>query len=107
MPDVMRHAHPSFPQCCTQEKHDFVSKIFLASGISTTRTALPKWLLPTYTDEPKTDYIHAQKEARIVYGQVITEVLRKTGKACPSYRIIHVGSRSAILSFHQARTWQK
>jgi hypothetical protein len=31
--------------------------------------------------EPKTDLINAQAEAKMVYGQVITEVLRKTGAA--------------------------
>lgn len=66
-------------QCCTKEKHDFVCKIFLASGISTTRTALPKCLLPEYSAEPKTDLLNAQEEARMIYGQVISEVLRKTG----------------------------
>lgn len=66
-------------KCCTKEKHDFVSKIFLASGISVTRTALPACLQPTHIEEPKTDLKHAQEEAKMVYGQVITEVLRKTG----------------------------
>ncbi len=66
-------------QCCTKEKHDFVSKIFMASGISITRTALPSCLQPTHTEEPKTDLTNAQHEAKLVYGQVIEEVLRKTG----------------------------
>lgn len=56
-----------------------MSKIFLASGISTTRTIIPTCLNPIYSDEPKTDYNHAKQEAKLVYGQVIEEVLRKTG----------------------------
>lgn len=51
----------------------------MASGISMTRTALPACLQPTHTEEPKTDLVNAQQEAKLVYGQVITEVLRKTG----------------------------
>lgn len=66
-------------KCCTEEKHSFVSKIFLASGISTTRTIIPICLNPIYADEPRTDYNHAKQEAKMVYGQVIEEVLRKTG----------------------------
>ncbi|WIA41915.1 hypothetical protein OEZ86_009230 [Tetradesmus obliquus] len=66
-------------KCCSKDKHDFVSKIFLASGISVTRPALPACLQPTHTEEPKTDLLHAQQEAKLVYGQVIAEVLRKTG----------------------------
>eukprot|EP00882_Tetradesmus_deserticola_P033728 GHRQ01038552.1.p1 GENE.GHRQ01038552.1~~GHRQ01038552.1.p1 ORF type:complete len:181 (+),score=14.29 GHRQ01038552.1:767-1309(+) len=66
-------------KCCTKDKHDFVSKIFLASGISVTRPALPACLQPTHTEEPKTDLLNAQHEAKQVYGQVIAEVLRKTG----------------------------
>lgn len=58
-----------------------MSKIFLASGISKTRTALPECLLPVVSDEPRTDYNAAKDEAKLVYGQVVTEVLRKTG-AC-------------------------
>jgi hypothetical protein len=71
-------------QCCTKEKHDFVSKIFYKSGISTTMTALPASIQPVYTTEPKTDANNAQNEARMVYGQVITEVLKKTGEQCRS-----------------------
>jgi 3-ketoacyl-CoA synthase len=66
-------------KCCKQEKHEFVSKIFLASGISTTRTAAPACIQPTLTDEPKTDLNNAQAESKMVYGQVISLVLRKTG----------------------------
>jgi hypothetical protein len=68
-------------QACTQEKHEFVSRIFRASGISMTRSAVPTCLQPTLVDEPKNDMTHAAKEARLVYGQVVEEVLRKTG-AC-------------------------
>jgi hypothetical protein len=67
-------------QCCTKAKHDFVSKIFLASGISTTMTAVPACIQPVHTDEPKMDLNNAQAECKLVYGQVISEVLRKTGK---------------------------
>jgi predicted naringenin-chalcone synthase len=66
-------------QACTPEKHEFVGKIFHASGISQTRTCLPKCLLPIYVDAPKTDYNHAKEEARLVYGQVVEELLKKTG----------------------------
>jgi hypothetical protein len=66
-------------QCCTKAKHDFVSKIFLASGISTTQTAVPACIQPVHCDEPKMDLNNAQAEAKLVYGQVISEVLRKTG----------------------------
>jgi hypothetical protein len=66
-------------QCCTPEKHSFVGKIFLASGISMTRTIIPTCLNPIYSEEPKTDYNSAKEEAKMVYGQVIEEVLRKTG----------------------------
>jgi hypothetical protein len=66
-------------QCCTKAKHDFVSKIFLASGISTTQTAVPACIQPVHTDEPKMDLNNAQAECKLVYGQVISEVLRKTG----------------------------
>jgi len=58
-----------------------VSKIFLAAGISTTRTALPACLQPCYTEEPKTDLNNAQAEAKMVFGQVISEVLNKTGES--------------------------
>jgi 3-ketoacyl-CoA synthase len=75
-------------QCCKQEKHDFVSKIFLASGISTTRTAVPACVQPTLTAEPKTDLNSAQAECRMVYGQVISEVLRKTGLAAADIDIL-------------------
>lgn len=57
-----------------------MTKIFLASGISTTRTIIPTCLNPIYSDEPKTDYNNAAQEARLVYGQVVEEVLRKTGE---------------------------
>lgn len=67
-------------QCCTKEKHEFVSKIFKASGISHTNAALPACLQPTLTDEPKTDMLSAQKEAKMVIGQVVEEVLSKTGE---------------------------
>jgi hypothetical protein len=61
-----------------------VSKIFLASGISTTQTAVPACIQPVHCDEPKMDLNNAQAEAKLVYGQVISEVLRKTGgpRAC-------------------------
>eukprot|EP00775_Hariotina_reticulata_P014382 gene14382-14484_t len=65
-------------KCCTKEKHDFVSKIFYKSGVSTTMTALPACIQPVYTNEPKTDLNNAQSETKLVYGQVITEVLKKT-----------------------------
>jgi hypothetical protein len=72
-------ACPGLLQCCTKAKHDFVSKIFLASGISTTQTAVPACIQPVHCDEPKMDLNNAQAEAKLVYGQVISEVLRKTG----------------------------
>ena len=56
-----------------------MSKIFRASGISYTNPALPACLQPTLTDEPKTDMLSAQKEAKMVIGQVVEEVLKKTG----------------------------
>jgi hypothetical protein len=56
-----------------------VGKIFLASGISTTRTIIPECLNPIYSPEPLTDYNSAKQEAKLVYGQVVEEVLRKTG----------------------------
>jgi 3-ketoacyl-CoA synthase len=62
-----------------KEKHEFISKLFLSSGISTTRTAVPACIQPTFTDEPKTDLVNAQAESKMVYSQVISEVLRKTG----------------------------
>jgi hypothetical protein len=67
-------------QFCTQEKMDFVSKIFNKSGIDPNMTAIPACILPVYCDEPKTDLNSAQAEAKMVYGQVITEVLRKAGE---------------------------
>jgi 3-ketoacyl-CoA synthase len=75
-------------QCAQQEKVDFVSKIFLASGISTTRTAIPACVQPTLTEEPKTDLNNAQAECKMVYGQVISEVLRKTGLAATDIDIL-------------------
>uniref|UniRef100_A0A383W0W2 3-ketoacyl-CoA synthase n=1 Tax=Tetradesmus obliquus TaxID=3088 RepID=A0A383W0W2_TETOB len=42
-------------------------------------TAIPACILPVYSSEPKTDLNNAQAEAKMVYGQVINEVLRKTG----------------------------
>jgi hypothetical protein len=77
--ELITSARLFLSQCCTKDKHEFVSKIFLASGISVTRPALPACLQPTHTEEPKTDLLHAQQEAKMVYGQVIAEVLRKTG----------------------------
>jgi hypothetical protein len=56
-----------------------VKKIFLKSGISTTSTYLPACIQPTHTDDPKTDLDNAQKEARMVFTQVVDTVLRKTG----------------------------
>ncbi|KAF6251589.1 FAE1/Type III polyketide synthase-like protein-domain-containing protein [Scenedesmus sp. NREL 46B-D3] len=52
--------------CAQQEKADFVSKIFLASGISTTRTANPACLQPTLTAEPKPGLNNAKAECRII-----------------------------------------
>lgn len=66
-------------QACTEEKHAFVSKIFKASGISYTNAALPACLQPTMTTEPKTDLHSAQQEAKMVLGQVVGDVLNKTG----------------------------
>lgn len=63
----------------TREKLDFVSKIFTKSGISFTRTAIPACIQPTLSDEPKQDLFAAQAECKLVYGQVITNVLEKTG----------------------------
>lgn len=57
-----------------------MSKIFEKSGISHTMTALPACVQPVYTDEPKTDLNNAQAETKMVYGQVISEVLAKTGE---------------------------
>jgi hypothetical protein len=57
-----------------------VKKIFLKSGISTTATYLPACIQPTHTDDPKTDLDNAQKEARMVFTQVVDTVLRKTGE---------------------------
>jgi len=75
------HAIAMFPssQACTKEKHEFVSKIFSASGISYTNTAIPACLQPTLVKEPQTDMNSAQKEARMVFGQIVSEVLYKTG----------------------------
>jgi hypothetical protein len=78
--EVIASARLCLSQCCTKDKHEFVSKIFLASGISVTRPALPACLQPAHTEEPKTDLLHAQQEAKMVYGQVIAEVFRKTGE---------------------------
>ncbi|KAF6264149.1 FAE1/Type III polyketide synthase-like protein-domain-containing protein [Scenedesmus sp. NREL 46B-D3] len=58
---------------------DFVAKIFNKSGISPNMTAIPACVQPVYSNEPKTDLNNAQAEAKLVYGQVISEVLRKTG----------------------------
>jgi len=66
-------------KCVNQEQRDFVWKIWSKSGINDRATFLPKNLQPQYTDEPKTDLYSAAAEARLVYGQVIEEVLRKTG----------------------------
>lgn len=44
-----------------------------------TRTIIPTCLNPIYSEEPKTDYNSAKQEAQMVYGQVIEEVMRKTG----------------------------
>jgi hypothetical protein len=60
---------------------DFVAKIFNKSGIDPNMTAIPACILPVYSAEPKTDLNSAQAEAKMVYGQVITEVLHKTGEA--------------------------
>jgi hypothetical protein len=68
-------------QFCTQEKMDFVAKIFNKSGISSNMTAIPASILPVYSKEPKTDLNSAQAEAKMVYGQVINEVLCKTGES--------------------------
>lgn len=81
LPKTTPTACLSVPAVCTPEKHEFVSKIFRASGISYERTAVPPCLQPERTDEPKTDLNHAQAEAKLVYRQVIERVLAKTG-AC-------------------------
>lgn len=77
VPGALLHSEP---QVCTKDKHAFVTKIFSASGISYTGTAIPACLQPTLTDAPKTDLNNAQQECKLVYGQVITDVLQKTGE---------------------------
>lgn len=75
----------AFLQAVTKEKHEFVSKIFIKSGISMTRTAVPAAVQPTLSDEPRQDLNAAQDECKMVYGQVITNVLKKTGEHAPRY----------------------
>jgi hypothetical protein len=100
--ELLPSAHPCLSQCCTKDKHDFVSKIFLASGISVTRPALPACLQPTHTEEPKTDLLHAQQEAKLVYGQVIAEVLRKTGDQSKLLRSAACAARGSHGAPHAA-----
>lgn len=72
-------------QAVTKEKHEFVSKIFQKSGISLTRTAVPATIQPTLCDQPSTDLNASQAECKLVYGQVISNVLKKTGKPLDSW----------------------
>jgi 3-ketoacyl-CoA synthase len=66
-------------QCCTPEKHEFVSKVFLKAGINTKRTYLPAWLNPIYAETPLTDLDAAAEEAKMVLTGVVSDLLDKTG----------------------------
>jgi hypothetical protein len=63
----------------SQEKIEFCDRILRGSGIADNRAALPAWLQPDKSDEPKTDTAHSGREARMVQGQCVAELLRKTG----------------------------
>jgi hypothetical protein len=65
------------------DKIEFCDRIYQASGIGDNCAALPPWLQPDKSDRPMTDIAHCNKEARMVQGQCVAEVLRKTG-ACMS-----------------------
>eukprot|EP00878_Enallax_costatus_P041492 GHUV01048285.1.p1 GENE.GHUV01048285.1~~GHUV01048285.1.p1 ORF type:complete len:121 (+),score=22.42 GHUV01048285.1:194-556(+) len=80
----------------TKEKHEFVSKIFLKSGISLTRTAVPAAIQPTLCDQPTQDLNVAQAECKMVYGQVITNVLEKTGNHMSLQNLAWSPSRSGF-----------
>ncbi|KAI8476033.1 MAG: FAE1/Type III polyketide synthase-like protein-domain-containing protein [Monoraphidium minutum] len=62
----------------SREKIEFVDRIYRVSGIAD-RACLPPWLQPHAGSEPNTDSAHAGREARMVQGQCVAEVLRKTG----------------------------
>jgi hypothetical protein len=77
---LRRHAPPS-PQAygATEEKIKFCDRILQGSGIADNRAALPHWMRPDCTDVPKIDIAHANREARMVQGSCVADVLRKTG----------------------------
>jgi 3-ketoacyl-CoA synthase len=61
------------------EKVEFVDKLLSRTGIDPEGTYLPPWLNPEYTNSPKTDMETALKEAHMVMGGAVSELLDKTG----------------------------
>ncbi|GBF90942.1 hypothetical protein Rsub_03797 [Raphidocelis subcapitata] len=64
---------------CVDDNHEFISKVFQRSGISPTESYLPPWVNPATCKEPKYDMDSAKKEAEMVMGGAVADLLEKTG----------------------------
>jgi hypothetical protein len=71
----------------TPEKIAFCDRIYRASGIAD-RACLPPWLQPVPGSRPMTDLVHSNREARMVQGQCVAELLRKTGGLVRPYNCV-------------------
>jgi len=66
-------------QECKDENYEFISKVFLRSGISPCGTYLPAWINPVHTSKPKYDMDIAKKEAEMTMCGAVAELLERTG----------------------------
>lgn len=62
------------------ENYDFITKVFLKSGISHNGSYLPAWINPVLSKEPRYDLPMALKEAEMTMGGAVQELLDKTGE---------------------------
>jgi hypothetical protein len=70
---------PLPPQETKQENYDFITKVFLKSGISHHGSYLPAWINPVLSKEPRYDTPMCLKEAEMTMGGCLQELLDKTG----------------------------
>lgn len=71
-------------QACQNENHEFTTRIFERSGISPTGTYLPPWINPVHVKEPRYDMDAAKREAEMVMGGAVADLLQKTGAPRPA-----------------------
>lgn len=95
--------HTHTPQECNDENYDFITKVFLKSGIGHHASYLPAWINPILSKEPKYDMNMAMREAEMTMGCAMQEVLEKTGELSSS---AHGGCVARHRPWLQRQAWQ-